>query len=101
MNNRIDVLKGILAQKPDDAFARYGLAMEYLKLGRAEDAVAEFRALIAAHPDYSYAYYHGGQAYEKLGRVDDAREIYRLGIERAPDAHARSEIQAALDLLPT
>jgi tetratricopeptide (TPR) repeat protein len=99
MNSRLDILKGILDQKPDDAFARYGLAMEYLKLGRAEEAVAEFQALIAAHPDYSYAYYHGGQAYEKLGRLGDAREIYRLGLERAPDAHARSEIQGALDLI--
>ncbi len=100
MNDRLEVLKGILAQRPEDSFARYGLAMEYLKRGRAEEAVAEFRALIAANAGYAYAYYHGGQALERLGRGGEARELYRTGIDRATDSHARSELQAALDLLP-
>ncbi len=100
MNDRLEVLKGILAQRPEDSLARYGLAMEYLKRGQAEEAVSEFRALIAANPAYAYAYYHGGQALERLGRLDDARELYRAGIAHATDAHAKSELQAALELLP-
>lgn len=99
MNNRINILKGILDAKPEDTFARYGLAMEYVKEGRQADAVQEFRAIIARDPGYSYAYYHGGQALEKMGRLDEAKELYSRGIEAAKDAHARSELQAALDLL--
>ncbi len=97
MNDRIDTLKRILEQKPEDRFARYGLAMEYVKAARYADAVAEFERLIAHDPSYSYAYFHCGQALEKLGRLDEARAIYRRGIEAAPDPHARSELQGALD----
>lgn len=99
MNNRINILKSILDSKPEDNFARYGLAMEYAKEGRHADAVEEFRATIARDPSYAYAYYQGGQALEKMGRVEEAKEIYSQGIEAAKDAHARSELQAALDLL--
>lgn len=103
MSNRLDVLRSMLAQNPNDSFARYGLAMEYANTGEWENAIEEYRALLAVNPNYSAAYYHGGQALEKLGRREDAREIYRAGVEattRTGDLHARSEIQAALDLLP-
>ncbi|MGO4883302.1 MAG: tetratricopeptide repeat protein [Bryobacteraceae bacterium] len=102
MSNRLEVLKNMLAQNPNDSFARYGLAMEYANSGDLENAIGEYRALLALHPDYSAAYYHGGQALEKLGRRDDARALYRQGIEattRIGDLHARSELQAALDSL--
>ncbi len=93
----------MVAQNPADSFARYGLAMEYLKGGDAEESVREFRDLLAANPDYAAAYYHGGQALEKMGRIDEAAELYRQGIAattRTGDGHTRAELQAALDLLP-
>jgi len=92
----------MVAGNPGNAFARFGLAMEYRNAGDLEAAVAEFRALIAADPDYSPAYFHGGQALERLGRLDEARVMYRQGLEateRKGDAHARSEMQVALELL--
>ena len=73
--------------------------MEYVKGGELEAAVAEFRAILAADPSYAAAYFHGGQVLEKLGRLDDARTLYRQGIAESRDAHARSEMQAALDIL--
>lgn len=102
MSTRLDTLKSMVAQNPNDSFSRYGLAMEYAKSGDLEQAVGEYRALLAANPNYSAAYYHGGQALEKLGRREEARQIYRDGIEattRIGDLHARSEIQAALEAL--
>lgn len=102
MANRLEVLKNMVAQNPKDNFSRYGLAMEYANSGDLDQAVQEYRALLAMNPDYSAAYYHGGQALEKLGRKEDARALYRQGLEattRIGDLHARSEIQAALDLL--
>ena len=101
-NSRLEALKGMVAQNPANAFARFGLAMEYRNAGDSEAAVAEFRALIAADPDYSPAYFHGGQTLERMGRLDEARELYQLGVgatERKGDAHARTEMQGALDLL--
>ncbi len=101
--NRMEVLRAMVAQNPGDAFARYGLAMEYVKSGNLEQAVTEFRALLEHNPNYAAGYFHGGQALEKLGRVEDARAMYEQGIQvtsRTGDAHARSELQAALDMLP-
>ncbi len=98
--NRLETLKTLVEQNPQDTFARYGLAMEYAKAGNFELAVAEYRALLQFNPDYSYAYYHGGQALEKLGRMEDARAMYQRGIEatnRTGDAHARGELESALE----
>ncbi|MGA7234398.1 MAG: tetratricopeptide repeat protein [Bryobacteraceae bacterium] len=101
-SNRLDILKSMVAQNPGDAFARYGLAMEYKGSSDWEGAMREFRTLIAANPDYHAAYFHGGQTLERMGREDEAREMYGQGVEaatRVGDGHARAEMQGALDLL--
>ena len=98
-SSRIDVLRQLLEQDPASNFARYGLAMEYVKAGELETAVAEFRVVAASDPGYSAAYFHGGQALEKLGRLEEARELYQRGVEQSRDSHARAELQAALDIL--
>ena len=78
---------------------RYGLAMELVKAGELERAAAEFEPVRQIDPSYAAAYYHGGQTLERLGRLDDARKCYSQGIDLTADAHARSELQAALDIL--
>jgi len=92
-------LKQLLEQNPSSAFARYGLAMEYVNSGALEEAVNEFKEILAADPAYSAAYFHGGQTLEKLGRLEQARDFYRRGAAVTRDPHARSELQAALDIL--
>jgi tetratricopeptide (TPR) repeat protein len=101
--NRLEILQGMLSQDPNNSFARYGLAMELVKSGNYSEAVSEFQTLLQHDENYAAAYYHGGQAYEKLGEIEEARRIYEKGIEvttRKGDAHTRSEIEAALSLLP-
>ena len=73
--------------------------MEYVKAGDPAGAVSEFEALLAVDPAYAAAYFHGGQALEKLGRIEEARQYYSRGVQAARDPHARSELQAALDIL--
>ena|SRR5437867_1135553 len=100
--SRLETLQEFVAANPNDSFVRYGLAQEYLKRGDAATAVEEFHELLRRNPDYAAAYYHQGQALEKLGRIDEARETYRQGIEltgRLGDLHAKSELEAALNLL--
>jgi tetratricopeptide (TPR) repeat protein len=102
-SNRVEALKAMLSEDPGNAFARYGLAMEYMNAGQLEEAIGEFRALLQVNPGYPAAYYHGGRALEKLGELEQAREMYQKGIElttRTGDSHTRAELQAALDLLP-
>ena len=101
--NRLDILKQMLAQDPNNSFARYGLAMEYAKSGELKNAVGEFKALIASDGSYVAAYYHCGQALEKLGDVDGARSVYEDGSRACSnkgDTHTLGEIEAALSLLP-
>ena len=101
--NRLDILKQMVSQAPNNSFARYGLAMEYAKDGQFQKAVNEYKELLAMDPNYCAGYYHGGQALEKLGDLEEARGMYEKGIEattRTGDAHTRSEIEAALSLLP-
>ena len=101
--NRLEILRQMVQQDPENSFARYGLAMEVLKSGDYAGAIAEFEELLRHDGDYAAAYFHGGQASEKAGELEKAREFYEKGIEittRKGDVHTRSEIEAALSLLP-
>lgn len=94
------MLEEFLAANPNDAFARYGLALECAKAD--DDAAAEihFRKLLEAHPEYLYGYFHYGQLLLKLGRGAEAQETFRQGVaaaKRAGDTHALSELEAALE----
>lgn len=96
---RIEILQQLLDQNPSSSFARYGLAMEYVKSGDLDRAVTAFETVTQTDPNYSAAYFHGGQTLEKMGRLDEARDFYRRGIAVTRDPHARSELEAALDIL--
>ncbi len=99
---RLEILKSMVEQKPEDSFSRYGLAMEYVNSGLLEDAAGHFAALLRFNPDYAAGYFHGGQTLEKIGRLDEARGLYQAGIEvtrRTGDAHTESELMAALQAL--
>jgi tetratricopeptide (TPR) repeat protein len=101
-SNRLEILKSMVEQKPTDSFARYGLAMEYRNTGDLDAAMGEFRLLMANNPDYAPAYFHGGQTLERMGLLEEARQVYQQGIQvttQSGDQHARSEMQAALDML--
>jgi E3 SUMO-protein ligase RanBP2 len=86
MADRIDVLTGMLARRPDDARLRFGLALEYLGGERWEDAVRELRVYLDAADDEGNAWGRLGHALERLGRTDEARDAYRQGVEAA-DRH--------------
>jgi Tfp pilus assembly protein PilF len=101
--NRLEMLEQMVRQDPNNTFARYGLAMEYSNTGDWGQAVVEFRTLLQHDENYAAAYYHAGQALEKMGKLEQARAMYEQGIEastRKGDLHTRSEIEAALSLLP-
>lgn len=100
--SRREMLEQYVASHPEDAFGRYGLAMECVRLGDNPAAEAHFKQLMSSHPEYVATYLQFGQFLAKLGRTAEARTILSQGVERAAaagDGHARSEIQAALDEL--
>lgn len=83
MSDRLGALQEMARTRPDDPRARFGLALEYLKRERWEDAVDALRAYLAMTEDEGNAWGRLGDALFELGRDDEAREAYRTGIEAA------------------
>jgi predicted Zn-dependent protease len=100
--DKIAGLKGILAQDPNNSFARYGLAMELAKNGETAAALGEFDALLASDPGYTAGYFMAAQTLATAGRTAEAIERLKAGIDcaaRSGNHHALSEMQTMLDEL--
>jgi thioredoxin-like negative regulator of GroEL len=100
--DKIAMLTGILQQNPQDAFARYGLAMAYAAEGKSEEALREFAETIARNPEYVPAYQMSAQQLLKAGHTDEAKARLQAGLsacERTGNTHAASEMQGMLDEL--
>ena len=100
--NRLAMLQEILAQNPNDAFARYGLAIEYVNQGDIDTALSEFARLVETNPDYTAGYQMSAQTLLKAGREEEARKSLEAGIAsavRTGNQHARAEMEAMLDEL--
>jgi predicted Zn-dependent protease len=98
--DRIAMLTEVLAENPNNVFARYGLAMEYSNSGQIKQALDEFHKLLSAHPDYAAGYFMAAQTMAKCEQRDDAIKMLQQGIaaaQRKGDSHAESEMQAMLD----
>lgn len=94
------MLNEVLAQDPSNAFARYGLAMEYSNCGKVEQALEEFKKLLSSNPDYAAGYFMAAQTLMKEDRRDEARTMLENGIiaaQRKGDGHAQAEMQAMLE----
>ena len=97
--DRIALLTEVLSQNPTDAFARYGLAMEYSNSGEVERALEEFGRLLATHPDYTAGYFMAAQTLAKAERTEEARKMLADGIASATktgNGHAQSEMENML-----
>jgi predicted Zn-dependent protease len=102
MNKRLAFLEQHVASGSADAFAYYGLAMEYRKLDRLEDALATFGKLRQQHPDYLPMYLMAGQTSIDAGRGEEARSWLTSGIELAKaqrDTKTLGELETALSTL--
>ncbi len=100
--NRLQMLTQFLEQNPSDAFARYGLAMEYSKTGQTEPALEQFNKLLELHPDYTNGYFMAAQTLERSGRTAEAKKMLENGIEaakRTSNKHALSEMSGMLEEL--
>lgn len=100
MIDKVATLTQILEQNPDDAFARYGLAMEYANQGDIASALAQFDLLLTRHADYTAGYFMAAQTLTRAGRPAEAKARLLQGIasaQRANNTHALAEMQAALD----
>ena len=99
---RRQTLEELVAKKPDDAFSRYGLAMECMNSGDPSAADQHFRALLERNADYVPAYLMYGQLLARESRASEAKRILSSGMAAAAkkgDQHARSEMETLLNEL--
>jgi predicted Zn-dependent protease len=92
-------LEEFLAQNPNDAFSRYGLAMECAREGDLAAAESHFLLLISTNPDYVPGYQMYAQTLAQNERRNDAKSVLAQGIEsaiRQGNQHARSEMETLL-----
>lgn len=95
--DKLAALNEILQLDPANAFARYGLAMEYLGQSNPDRALTEFDALIQHNPDYVPAFQMSAQTLAKLGRNEAALARLHEGIaaaNRTGNQHALAEMEA-------
>jgi tetratricopeptide (TPR) repeat protein len=100
--DRLQMLAQFLEQNPNDAFARYGLAMEYSKLGQTGPAMQQFKKLLELHPDYTAGYFMAAQTLARAGENEEAKKLLQSGIEaarRTKNQHALSEMSGMLEEL--
>jgi tetratricopeptide (TPR) repeat protein len=97
--SRRQVLEEFVERAPNDAFSRYGLAMECMSTGDAAAAIGQFGLLLEKNADYVPAYLMYGQLLARESRVEEARQILSRGMTAATkegDSHAASEMEALL-----
>ena len=81
--SRIDAFKQMLESDPENTLVRFGLANEYLKAERYEEAIAALNENLRRADDEGAAFGMLARAYEQTGRREQAREAYQRGIEAA------------------
>jgi tetratricopeptide (TPR) repeat protein len=99
----IEQIEKLLTAEPNDVFLNYSLAMEFAKLNRIDDSLAQFNRVLELDPAYCAAYYHQGKTYLEAGRHDHAKEVLQRGMaaaRQAGDGHAEGEMQELLSGIP-
>lgn len=102
VTKRREMLEQFLREHPDDAFARYGLAMELKNAGETEGALSELAQLAERHPNYTAAYQQAGQLLLALDRRAEAKAVLERGLTAARlgrDEHSAGEIEGLLEQL--
>jgi len=101
-NTRLEQVKALLKEEPDDAFLNHALAMEYLGMGENEQAIQVMEHVLKVHPEHTGTYYHLGYAYLGLAKREDALAIWQQGIGKAKELkkqHHLAELQSAYNEL--
>lgn len=99
---RIEQIQQMLAAEPDDLFLSFALAMEYVKQGMQEEAVAQFARVSDLDPNHTAAHSQRADVLFALGRKDQARAALADGVaaaERAGDKHAADKMRQAISLM--
>lgn len=100
--NRIEKIKELQLEQPNDQFLWHALALEYMKIGDLKAAENAFLHNLTIDAMYLASYYHLGKVYEQMSDLNKAALYYNLGIDiglKQDDRHTIHELRSALDLI--
>lgn len=100
--DRVERIKQMLKENPDDSFLQHALALEFIKLGDDGEAKRLFEKILKREPGYVGSYYHLAKLLERNGETGEAVKVYERGMEearKAGDQHSFSELKSACDEL--
>ncbi len=83
MTSRLEGLKDLLAQTPDDPELHYLIANEYFSAGQYEECIREMELYLGQADDEGAAYRTLARAYDALGKRSEARQTYEAGVRAA------------------
>lgn len=98
IETRLDRLKELLKEDPDNSFILFAIAKEYEGMGEKITAINHFLSLIEKDEQYVGTYYHLAQLYEETDEQEAALSTYQKGMvvaQAVKDQHAYSELQNA------
>ena len=100
--DRIEKIKAMLADQPEDNFLQHALALEEIKRGNDQEARVLFQTILDRDPSYIGSYYHLAKLLERLGDEPGAIKVYEAGMtesKKAGDSHAYGELRGAYEEL--
>jgi len=98
MQNRLNILRDMEKENPNDPFYKYAIALELVK-SDIEEAKKYFELVVQDFPTYLPSYYQLGIIYQKNGEIEAAIRVFKLGITFAHsqnESHTLKELKAAL-----
>jgi Tfp pilus assembly protein PilF len=99
---RIDRIREMLLQQPEDNFLQHALALELIKAGDDEGAAKIFKRLLEKDPSYVGSYYHLAKILERQQDNEAAETWYQRGMlaaQAAGDQHSYNELRSAFEEL--
>jgi tetratricopeptide (TPR) repeat protein len=102
MSDRLEQLRELAREAPEDAVTQFLLGREAAGRGRHDEARDAFRTAAEIDPHYAAAYRHWGNALESLGAYEEAAAVYARGVrvaQRSGDLQAGKEMAAFLKRL--
>jgi tetratricopeptide (TPR) repeat protein len=92
--DRIEYLRELLKEDPQEPFIHYAICLELKK--REEGALPAFHQLLDTFPEYLPAYYQTALMLAENGKIQEAAEVAGKGIslaEKLDDRHALAELK--------
>ncbi|GLC24117.1 tetratricopeptide repeat protein [Roseisolibacter agri] len=100
--SRVDTFRAMVAQHPENALARFGLANELLKARLWDEAVEHLRIYLGKYDDEGNGWGRLAEALLALDRADEARDALQKGIaasHRFGHVGMANELEARLEEL--